>query len=136
MRTEKVTISMPSGIGDEAIVSSPFSAKDIIKDSVPPGFRWWDKERRAWMVHTPFVQDLVDALHEHGYSVDVRSATSRSSVSSETWAAAAFSSCATKDQVDAMHKALLRVHHPDKGGSPAMVEQINDAANKRRKQVY
>ena len=135
---EKVIIRMPTGAEDEAEVRSPFSAKDIIKDAVPPGYRWWNKERRCWLVYDYYVQDLVYALNRAGFEVDVVAApkVARQQVASQDWATATFATCATKDQVDSMHKALLKVHHPDKGGSPAMVEQINDAANKRRKQVY
>jgi len=135
---EKVIIRMPSGSEDEAEVRSPFSAKDIIKDAVPPGYRWWNKDRRCWLVYDFYVQDLVAALHKAGFEVSVMSAPRSASrpVSKDDWATATFATCATKDQVDSMHKALLRVHHPDKGGSPVMVEQINDAANRRRKQVY
>lgn len=140
---EKVFITMPSSAEDEATVKSPFSAKDVIKDAVPPGYRWWDKAGRQWYVYEFYVQDLVRALTRAGFDPVVlpslsapKSSAGRTPVAASDWATATFSTCTSKDQVDAMHKALLRVHHPDKGGSPAMVEQINDAANRRRKQVY
>jgi hypothetical protein len=141
-----VTIRMPSGIGSDtdARVQSPFSAKDIIKDYVPSGYRWWNKDVRSWMVDEIYVQDLVAVLSRSGYTVSVlgppireaRTQPSQRPVSSGNWADGAFATCVTRDQVESMRKALLRVHHPDKGGSAAIVEEINAAAEKRRKKVY
>lgn len=135
---ERIIIRMRQD-ASEAEVRSPFSAKDIIKDGVPTGYRWWDADRRCWLVDTDYIDRLTILLKQAGWDVTVSApppASRSTGVAAADWAVATFNTCATKDQVDNMHRALLRVHHPDKGGSPAMVEQINAAADTRRKQVY
>jgi hypothetical protein len=134
---EHVTIRMPAEPDTDARVTSPFSAKDLIKDYVPSGYRWWNKDLRSWMVDELHVDALVRVLHRNGYLVDIIDPpTPKPTAVSGNWAVGVFGTCVTRDQVESMRKALLRVHHPDKGGSAAIVEEINAAAEKRRKQVY
>lgn len=139
--TAVVLIEVPAGRSGWATVRSPFSAKDILKDTVPSYARTWSKPRRLWMVAQLFVPDLVQALKDARYDVRVTRAITAGPTASPNARTGGvdftgtFASCPTADMVEAMRKNLLRVHHPDRGADPRIVTAINDAAEARRREV-
>lgn len=131
-------IVVDRGLG-QADVFSPFEAKDIVK-TMPS--RTWDKERRCWTIPAIFVDDLRAALEAAGFKAVVTE-TGRQRQQREqppprpgrtagTWADAMFRELGP-DLGDRAYKQLVRVLHPDVGGSTTHMQVLNAARDKHRR---
>ncbi|MFI6477384.1 hypothetical protein ACIBH1_05590 [Nonomuraea sp. NPDC050663] len=122
--------------GSEALVRSPFEAKDLIK-SMPD--RKWSPADKAWVIPADDVVDLQAVLSASGYQVIVthkqkakqerreQPRTGRST--NQTWADLMLASL-TPDLAEKAFKALTRVLHPDIGGSTEAMQILNAARDR------
>lgn len=121
---------------DQCDVYSPFAAKEVIK-ALP--MRSWDKDRRCWTIPAVFLDELVDALRAAGFTTvttekgeqekqDRRPPPGPGSTTG-TWADLLFTELGP-DLGDRAFKALIKVVHPDTGGSTVLMQQLNIARDK------
>lgn len=109
-------------VGQWCIVS-PYSARHTIKAAVPAKARTWDGV--CWRVDGDWLDTLARALERDGY--DVRLPTHGATPGD--WVDTAFRQCPPSG-VGRLRTGLLRVFHPDAGGSPELAKAINVAADR------
>lgn len=113
----------------------PYDYRHIPKSM--PGRRW-DTQRKAWLVPVELVDALADALRAAGLTVYLNGGPWASSGThgrkdspARDWISAAFEAVSPSN-ADQLRAGLLRAFHPDRGGSTALAQQINTAADKRK----
>jgi len=141
MSARVITIGMPKPTANSAFaatswatIRSPFEARDWIKETVPASHRRWDPLGKVWKVDIAFIPELTTSLEACGWTVRI-TGSSAASAARPDWIRGAFDSCTSTGQTEAMRKALLRVHHPDHGADPALVERIVALADQRRREL-
>lgn len=127
--TGHVTLTIrPDG---RAEVRSPFSAKETIKESVPPWLREWDKPRRCWIIAGSEAAELAQALRLAGFQVsvtDTRPKAAPPPPPRRSWVEQAFDACPAALRPK-LRRALMGIFHPDIGGSPELAQEINRVAD-------
>ena len=89
----------------------------------------------TWNISPNKLDALLNTLHHMGFLVFVQDAATTPALPTPSWLHGAFSSCSTEEQITALRKALMRVHHPDLDGSAEQATQINAHAEARRKEI-
>lgn len=116
----------------EARVFSPFEAKDVIK-RLPT--RRWDKGEKCWVIPNTDIPLLQITLQGSGFTTwvvdDPRSQPADQGKSHGTWADRMFAEL-EPPLADKAFKALIRVLHPDTGGSTTAMQALNSARDKAR----
>lgn len=121
----------------DAKVFSPFECRDLIK-SMP--VRSWSSTGKYWSIPVHDVDDLQAALEEAGYHVVViREAqqqrqqyeplSNNGQSSGGTWADDMFITLGPQ-LADKAYKALVKVVHPDLGGSTHAMQVLNAARDR------
>jgi GTP cyclohydrolase II len=127
---------------------------DDIKSGIPAYARAYRPAAKAWDVrpsHTEMMRSLIrkhlgvclaptedghDELHELRCEVAALRAKLRDAVFvPEPCRALHVLPSAPPQVIAAAHKALVRLHHPDKGGDLLRMQRINDAADQLRKEA-
>ena len=120
----------------ETKVFSPFEAKDLIK-GMPT--RHWNKTEKCWVIPSTDVPLLHMSLQGAGFTTwivddpadstgqrgDARTSTA------DTWADRMFAEL-EPPLADKAFKALIRVLHPDTGGSTTAMKALNSARDMAR----
>lgn len=116
----------------EAIVRSPFEARDLIK-LLPRHARRWDPDRGAWIVATSSIAMLRRLLADDFHIVEqeerLRGERRQRTEDTGTWADAMYGALG-KTLGDKAHKALARVLHPDHGGDLEAMKALNAARDR------
>jgi RPA family protein len=103
----------------------------IIK-SITSTSRSYDPTTKVWTVAGSVVDDLVWMLTQDGHRV-VTTVTGKPPQFPTEWAEALFAAVGP-ERVDAVHRALTKIFHPDtETGSNDLQQQLNDARNKYTK---
>ncbi len=125
--------------GSAADVTFPFDAFVVaeIKRAVPSPLRTYDPATRTWTVAARYVGDIYHLLDRVFGGVDIegsRAGTSdhRRHASDDPWVILHLRPTAPPELVSAAHKVLARLHHPDAGGSTAVMQRINGAVEQIR----
>lgn len=134
MAVVSITIS-----GREAIVRSPFQAKDLIKE-MP--VRSWSATEKAWIIPAGDVPVLRTVLEAAGYKVVVTRPEREQRheppppppprggrSASGSWCDQMFISL-TPELAEKAYKALSRALHPDVGGSTEQMQLLNAARDR------
>lgn len=123
---EIVTITVKAD--GEALVRSPYGAKDLIK-GMPD--RRWSKSGKYWVVPARDVPILRTVLETAGYHVIVTQPEQPGEphAPGRSWAELMFSDLGP-DLGEKAYKALVRVLHPDVGGSTAAMQGLNQARDR------
>ncbi|WP_193318250.1 hypothetical protein [Nonomuraea phyllanthi] len=123
--------------GHQALVYSPFDAKDLVK-SMPD--RKWSPGDKAWIIPAYDVDDLKAVLEASNYTVVIthkqqtkqeqrQEPPPKSGRGVQTWADLMFT--ALPDPLaEKAFKALTRVLHPDVGGSTEQMQILNAARDR------
>jgi hypothetical protein len=124
--------------GGLAKVFTPYDLREIVKTI--PG-RKWDPVGKCWTVPLPFVPDLADALRAAGSTVHVtkpdgtpwasgRTGEGRRDTPAADWAEQLLRAVGP-DRAERVHRALVRVLHPDaEGGSTELMAALNRARDR------
>lgn len=118
-------------IGDEWVAfDTPYDAEWIsqLKNTIPPRGRVWDKIERRWEIapqYSAFVRNLCE--HTFGPASDAAFFTPAAAPSRGPYADLWLLPGAPLEVVKAAYRALTRIHHPDRGGSTADMQRINQA---------
>lgn len=120
----------------EAQVFSPFEAKDVIK-ALPT--RRWDKAEKCWVIPNTDIPLLQMTLQSAGFVTWVvddptgsgNPGGSSSAKGTGTWADRMFAEL-EPPLAEKAFKALLRVLHPDVGGSTTAMKALNSARDMAR----
>jgi hypothetical protein len=126
-----------SPLGGDARVSFAYDPDVVsVVKSLPSRSRSWDAESRVWWVDSWHIDQLVDLLESEGYRVVVTGATRKASAPpprtapAENWADALMQAVGSA-RVDPVHRALVRVLHPDVAtGDTALMQQLNGARDR------
>lgn len=127
----------------DAIVRSPFAAKDVIK-SMP--VRRWDPDQKAWVIPAGDVPELKTALEAAGFRVLITEGPKREkqqrqerryeppprnthSANGKSWAESMFLAL-NPALAEKAYKQLIRVLHPDAGGSEDAMKILNVARDR------
>ena len=98
-----------------------------------------DKGGPCWFVLEPYAQDAANVLLVNGYEVETDlpiagnsrgsapAAPSSSNGTASNPFAALFQVAGTEKLAHAIYRALIKVLHPDVGGSNILTQQLNDA---------
>ncbi len=115
------------------IVESPFSAKDIIKETVWSSGREWDKTQRAWIISPIWIEDLIRALRRHGYTVKTDFEETRKTPPppppSAHWTDDVLRITPSKYR-KCVYRALSKELHPDRGGDLVEMQKLTAAYEK------
>ena len=123
--------------GSAADITFPFSAFVVaeIKRSVPAPLRSYDPSTKTWTVAARYVGDIYHILDQAFGGVDVEGARSgaadhgRRAGTDDSYVVLHLLPSAPPELVTAAHRCLAKIHHPDAGGSTAVMQQINRAVN-------
>lgn len=148
-----VTLSLHPENSEYTLISSPFAAKDVIR-SLPD--RRWNPERKCWVIPTHAWNAAKAVLEDAGFDVvgltpverDLRRAKERirtlerelraprarprtpSAPSGDPFAY--LSQSLPENLRGPVYRALIRVLHPDTGGTTELAQRLNDSPLARR----
>ncbi|MCB9413317.1 MAG: hypothetical protein H6525_10825 [Actinobacteria bacterium] len=122
-------------LGNEWQIRSPYEARNIIKGTVPAYARRWSKLDRCWYVESGHWPSLKAAFTAVGITVVTPDTGSKAkpTTSSASWVREAFQECSPELRPK-LRAALMRVFHPDVGGSPDRAKEINSVADELAKE--
>lgn len=114
---------------------SPYDPEFVagLKQAIPAFYRTWVKERRCWLIADPYIRHLLIYLDRTGVEIedDREPATiAHRELPSPVRQAFDVLYCAYTAPltvVEGAYRALVKVHHPDKGGSVETCAQLNKA---------
>ncbi len=125
--------------GSAADITFPFSAFVVaeIKRAVPAPLRTYDPDSKTWTVAGRYVHAVYHVLARAFGEVDVEGARSGAAdhgrqSRDDPWVILHLRPTAPPELVSAAHKVLARLHHPDAGGSTALMQRINGAVEQIR----
>ena len=125
--------------GSAADVTFPFDAFVVgeIKRAVSSPLRSYDPDSKTWTVAGRYVSAVYHVLAQVFGEVDVEGSRSGAAdrgrqSSDDPWVILHLRPTAPPELVSAAHKVLARLHHPDAGGSTALMQQINRAVESIR----
>jgi hypothetical protein len=110
-----------------------------LKAKIPRGGREWDPQLGVWIIEPAWEADMrhvIDEFYDLSLesSVDAVGAPQEEVKKIPDWDRRKLyvTDDAPAEVVDAAYKALVKVHHPDKGGSADRMSEINVAYDKVR----
>ena len=125
--------------GSAADITFPFSAFVVseIKRSVPSPLRSYDPDSKAWTISARYVSAVYHILAQVFGEVDVEGSRTGAAdhgrpSRDDPWVILHLRPTAPPELVSAAHKVLARLHHPDAGGSTALMQRINGAVEQIR----
>lgn len=120
---------------DHAELHFPYNAAAVaaIKACVPYTARSWNPDGKSWIVREPYVDSALRTVSRVVGQLDVADLRppKLSTGSSVDWASALFAALPENLRTP-VYRALLKVLHPDIGGSTAMTQRLIDAFGDRR----
>jgi hypothetical protein len=109
---------------------------ELIKSTVLSTRRTYNPNSKVWTVQDVTVTDLIAALKHSGHVVDdrrtVSGTDSKTTANDNSWADLLFQALDDPDRAEAAYRALIRVVHPDSGGTTALAQQLNAARQRAR----
>ncbi len=125
--------------GSAADVTFPFDAFVVgeLKRSVPSPLRSYDPGTKTWTVRARYVSTVFHILAQVFGEVDVEGSRSGAAdhgrpTGGDPYVVLHLLPTAPPELVSAAHKVLARLHHPDAGGSTALMQRINGAVEQIR----
>ncbi len=109
-------------------VYAPYEYRVVIKCF--PGRRW-SPQHRCWLVGASFADAMAEALRAAGCSVIVTHHGRTDAVVGTAWADQLFAAVGPA-RVDAVHRALTKILHPDHGGVVRLQQALNVARDRCR----
>ncbi len=126
----------------EAVLTFPYSALLVadLKAHIPFRFRTYDGVTKTWTVSDAYATLAVDLLLEHYPDAETprRSRAqprSRAGSGGNDFEILHLLPTAPREVVDASFRALAKLHHPDKGGDPAVMRRLAEAHDALRRRV-
>ncbi len=117
--------------GSAADVTFPYDAFVVagIKRAVPAPLRTYDPDTKTWTVAGRYVSAVYQVLAQVFGDVDIEGTPpgSESQASDDPWVILHLRPTAPPELVTAAHKCLAKLNHPDRGGSTAVMQRINNA---------
>jgi hypothetical protein len=111
---------------------------DALKGEVPVYARTYDPDTRAWTITAAYAHVASRLMHDVFPDVEIVGAAtpppfdhSRPS-RDDPWVTLHLRPTAPPELVSAAHKCLAKLNHPDAGGSTALMQRINAAADRIR----
>jgi hypothetical protein len=128
--------------GESAAISFPFDQVLIDLVKTIPG-RQWVKAEKVWRIPRINVDWAADALRAAGETVFVtrpdgsawtsgKSTHGSRGTPHASWAANLLEAVGP-ELADATYRAMARVLHPDIGGDPRRMQELNDAMDRHRR---
>lgn len=119
----------------EVLVSFRYDPEVIgLIKTLPVWGRRWNPETKEWTVRESFTSELIGLLEFAGHRVLVTGARAapppRLAPRGETWADALLDAVGPQ-RVEKVHRALVKVLHPDVGGDDELMAQLNRARDRR-----
>ena len=125
--------------GSAADITFPFSAfvVDALKRAVPSPLRTYDPDTRTWTVAARYVSGVYHLLDQVFGEVGVEGSRSGAAdrgrpTGGDPYVVLHLLSTAPPELVTAAHRCLAKLHHPDAGGSTAVMQRINRAVESIR----
>ncbi len=125
--------------GSAAMITFPYSAFVVseLKRAVPAPLRTYDPDSKTWTVAGRYVSAVYHVLAQVFGEVDVEGSRSGAAdrgrpSSDDPWVILHLRPTAPPELVSAAHKCLAKLHHPDAGGSTAVMQRINRAVESIR----
>jgi len=122
------------GNDDRLVVRSPYNPDLVqaLKDAIPYEYREWDAAAKVWRIDPDWGDVVLTSLEAIGATiVDKRPAVPPSPTVAQALQNACRRLCilpeAPIEVAEAAYKALARLHHPDVGGSTAVMQELNEA---------
>lgn len=100
---------------------------DAFKDELPNYSRAWLKEERAWRISQDRFPDAQRILENYGYHIFQPKPISALVVTTDDHKTLFVAADAPHEVVRAAYRALAKIHHPDIGGDPKKMQEINEA---------
>jgi len=125
--------------GSAADVTFPYDAFVVaeIKRAVPSPLRTYDPDSRTWTVAGRYVSTVFHLLARVFGEVAIEGSRTGAAdhgrpSSDDPWTILHLRPTAPPELVAAAHRCLARLHHPDAGGSTALMQRINGAVEQIR----
>ena len=125
--------------GSAADVTFPYSAYVVaeLKRAVPAPLRTYDPDLKTWTVAGRYVSAVYHVLAQVFGEVDVEGSRSGAAdrgrpTGGDPYVVLHLLPTAPPELVSAAHKCLAKLHHPDAGGSTAVMQRINRAVESIR----
>ncbi|KAF1084853.1 DnaJ domain protein [Sporotomaculum syntrophicum] len=108
-----------------------------LKDEIPWQYRQWDRVEKVWRIDKYYKDEALEIIENYfpdAETIDLaRAAMARRTPETPSWAKALYvQPDAPREVMEAAYRALSKKHHPDLGGSEAMMKQLNDAIEQAR----
>ena len=137
-----MSIDVSVGIDDYGLerifIRTPYSAEFVADLKAMCVSRKWDADRRLWIT-SPYDALIVSSLllkhFRHEWQHEQKKAPPpppppRTDDVGRYFALLCLTREAPEELVQAAQKVLARLHHPDRGGAPGRMAEINDAVDK------
>jgi hypothetical protein len=137
------------------IFKFPFDAQVVeeLKSRIPPHARRWNSSTKEWAIDPPHHETMHGILRSHlgwfpampteGPDPEVaalraevcrlREQLRRAEAVPESYKTLHLQPTAPREVINAVHKTLTKLHHPDAGGDTLTMQAINAAADQLRK---
>jgi hypothetical protein len=135
----------------------PFDGQVVeqLKSRIPPHARRWNPSTKEWAIDPPHHETMHAILRAHfgwfpampteGPDPEVerlraevcrlREQLRRAEAIPDAYRTLCVLPGAPREVINAVHKTLTKLHHPDRGGDLLTMQKINDAADQLRKGV-
>ena len=118
----------------------PYDAEliDALKAGIPVHARKYDPAGKTWTITPTYASTAFRLMSAVFPDVDVVEQTSAGSADrdrhagEDPWTILHLRSTAPPELVIAAHRCLAKLHHPDRGGTTAVMQEINAAAEALR----
>ncbi len=112
---------------------------DALKAGIPAHARTYDPVAKSWTITSTYASTAFRLMSAVFPDVDVVEQTSAGSSArgdrvdeSDPWVILHLRPTAPLELVVAAHRCLAKIHHPDRGGTTAVMQEINAAAEALR----
>ena len=110
------------------IVEAPYSAEftETLKNSIPQKKRLWDANDKAWYVVRDQYDKLAHILDKY-YDETILLNFPTQDLATDAWGKLFLVQGAPIELIQAAYRVLAKKHHPDMGGDPEKMKQVNAA---------
>jgi hypothetical protein len=137
-----ITASIRRAIDGTYRVTFPYDPDVVtgIKELVPPHSRAYDPDAKCWYVSSAYRDIIHELLEDTFLEVDTDPERTAYDPPTRTTPRTEFhvlhlQPTAPLELVEAAYRCLSRLHHPDRGGSVEIMQQINAAVSIIRSKV-